>query len=92
MESTVPNSPDSFPGNTNALAMSFDLTVDEARRRAAVLQAIGAQWDPAVVLANEVAAYELLYSGLDGPTQRIYDDLVAAGVLPSRRSGSDVAD
>ena len=88
MESTVPNSPDSFPGNTNALAMSFDLTVDEARRRAAVLQAIGAQWDPAVVLANEVAAYELLYSGLDGPTQRIYDDLVAAGVLP--RGGAAV--
>jgi hypothetical protein len=92
MESTIPNTPDSFAGNTNALAMSFDLTVDEARRRAAVLQAIGADWDPAVVLANELAAYELLYSGLDGPTQRIYDDLVEAGVLPSRRSGSDVAD
>ena len=67
MESTVPNSPDSFADKTNELAMSFDLTVDEARRRAAVLQAIGAQWDPAVVLANELAAYELLYSGLDGP-------------------------
>ena len=72
--------------------MSFDLTVDEARRRAAVLQAIGAHWDPAVVLANELAAYELLYSGLDGPTQRIYDDLVVAGVLPRRPSGDHVAD
>ena len=92
MESMVPNSAESFADNTNELAMSFDLTVDEARRRAVVLQAIGAQWDPAVVLANELAAYELLYSGLDGPTQRIYDDLVEAGVLPRRRSGSDVAD
>ena len=92
MESTVPVSPDSFAGNTNALAMSFDLTVDEARRRAAVLQAIGAHWDPAVVLANELAAYELLYSGLDGPTQQIYDDLVDAGVLPRRQGGDQSAD
>ena len=92
MESTVPNSPDSFADKANELVMSFDLTVDEARRRAAVLQAIGAQWDPAVGLANELAAYGLFYSGLDGPHQRIYDDLVAAGVLPRRRSGNDVAD
>jgi hypothetical protein len=92
MESTVPNSPDSFADKANELVMSFDLTVDEARRRAAALQAIGAQWDPAVTLANKLAAYELLYSGLDGPHQRIYDDLVAAGVLPRRRSGNDVAD
>jgi hypothetical protein len=93
MESTVPNSPDSFADKANELVMSFDLTVDEARRRAAVLQAIGAQWDPAVGLANELAAYGLFYWGLDdGPHQRIYDDLVAAGVLPRRRSGNDVAD
>ena len=80
MESTVPNSPDSFADKANELVMSFDLTVDEARRRAAVLQALGAQWDPAVGLANELAAYGLLCSGLDGPHQRIYDDLGAAGV------------
>ena len=92
MEPTVPNSPNSFADSANELVMSFDLTMDEARRRAAVLQAIGAHWDPAVALANELAAYELLYSGLDGPNQRIYDDLVAAGVLPRRRSGDDVAD
>ena len=55
MESTVPNSPDSFADKANELVMSFDLTVDEARRRAAVLQAIGAHWDPAVALANEHA-------------------------------------
>jgi hypothetical protein len=92
MKMTAPHRPDSFGDSTNALAMSFDLTIDEARRRAAVLQAIGAHWDPAVVLANELSAYELLYSGLDDANQRIYDDLVEAGVLPGRRSGSDVAD
>jgi hypothetical protein len=44
------------------------------------------------VLANEQAACEMLYSGLDGPTQRIYDYLVAARVIPRRQSGNDVAD
>ena len=83
MESTVPSTPDSFAAKANELAMSFDLTVDEAHRHAAVLQAIGAQWDPAVVLANEQAANELLYSGLDGQTQRIYDDLVAGVSSPA---------
>ena len=92
MESTVPNSPESFGDNTNALVMAFDLAVDAARRRAAVLHAIGAHWDPAVVLANEQAAYEMLYSGLDGPTQPIYDYPVAARVIPRRQSGNDVAD
>jgi hypothetical protein len=77
MESTVPDTPDTFADRANELVMSFDLTVDEARRRAAVLQAIGVHWDPAVALANELAAYEMLYSGLDGPTQRIYDDWTA---------------
>ena len=94
MESTVPNSPESFGDKTNELVMAFDLAVDEARRRAAVLQlhAIGAHWDPAVVLANEQAACEMLYSGLDGPTQQIYDYLVAARVIPRRQSSNDVAD
>jgi hypothetical protein len=91
MESTAPNTSDTFADRADELVMSFDLTVDEARRRAAVLHAIGSQWDPAAMLANETAAYELLYSGLDGPTQRIYDDLVVAGVLPRQRSGDDVA-
>ena len=56
MESTVPNSPESFGDKTNELVMAFDLAVDESRRRAAVLHAIGAHWDPAVVLANEQAS------------------------------------
>ena len=86
MESTVPNSPESFGDKTNELVMAFDLAVDESRRRAAVLHAIGAHWDPAVVLANEQAACEMLSSGLDGPTQQIYDYLVAARVIPAGRA------
>jgi uncharacterized protein YciU (UPF0263 family) len=69
------------------LAFAYDLTLDEARRRAAVLEAIGEDWDPVAVLAEEDRAYAMLYSGLDDEQQRIYDDLVAAGVLPGREAG-----
>ncbi|MGA8332728.1 MAG: DUF6400 family protein [Mycobacterium sp.] len=69
------------------LAFAYDLTLDEARRRAAVLEAIGEDWDPVEVLAEEDRAYAMLYSGLDDEQQRIYDDLVAAGVLPDRVAG-----
>ena len=66
---------------------AYDLTLDEARRRAAVLEAIGEDWYPLAVLAAEDRAYAMLYSGLDDEQQRIYDDLVAAGVLPDRVAG-----
>lgn len=66
---------------------AYDLTLDEARRRAAVLEAIGEDWDPLAVLAEEDRAYAMLYSGLDDEQQRMYDDLVAAGVLPDRVAG-----
>lgn len=69
------------------MAFAYDLTLDEARRRAAVLEAIGDDWDPLAVLAEEERAYEMLYSGLDDEQQRIYDELVAAGVLPDRTVG-----
>jgi Family of unknown function (DUF6400) len=69
------------------LAFAYDLTLDEARRRAAVLEAIGEDWDPVEVLAQEDRAYAMLYSNLDDDQQRIYDDLVAAGVLPDRVAG-----
>ncbi|HEY1838988.1 MAG TPA: DUF6400 family protein [Mycobacterium sp.] len=69
------------------LPFAYDLTLDEARRRAAVLEAIGDDWDPVEVLAQEDRAYTMLYSGLDADQQRIYDDLVAAGVLPDRVAG-----
>ena len=66
------------------LEFAYDLTLDEARRRSAVLQAIGDDWDPVAVLAEEQRAYDMLYSDLDDRQQRIYDDLVRAGVLPDR--------
>jgi Family of unknown function (DUF6400) len=69
------------------LAFAYDLTLDEARRRAAVLEAIGDDWDPVEVLAQEDRAYAMLYSNLDDEQQRIYDDLVAAGVLADRVAG-----
>ena len=61
---------------------AYDLTLDEVRRRQAVLAAIGEDWDPVAVLAQEDEAYAMLYSGLDAEQQRIYNDLVTAGVLP----------
>ena len=71
----------------NHLAFTYDLTLDEARRRAAVVEAIGDDWDPVEVLAQEDRAWAMLYSDLDDDQQRIYDDLVAAGVLPDRVAG-----
>ena len=68
------------------LDFTLDLTLDEARRRTAVLEAIGDDWDPVAVLAEEDKAYEMLYSDLDDEQQRIYDELVGAGVLPERES------
>ena len=73
------------------LDFSYDLTLDEARRRAAVLEAIGEDWDPIAVLAEEEKAYDMLYSDLDEDQQRIYDELVTAGVLPDR-TANRVAD
>jgi hypothetical protein len=68
------------------LACACDLSLDEARRRSAILDAIGDDWDPIRALADEDRAYRMLYSGLDDEQQRAYDDLVAAGVLPDRRN------
>ncbi len=66
------------------LDFAYDLTLDEARRRSAVLEAIGDDWDPLAVLAEEEKAYDILYADLDEDQQRIYDELVTAGVLPDR--------
>ena len=66
------------------LDFACDLTLDEARRRSAVLEAIGDEWDPIAVLAEEQKAYDMLYSDLDEEQQRVYDELVRAGVLPER--------
>ena len=66
------------------LDFAYDLTLDEARRRSAVFEAIGDNWDPIAVLAEEQKAYDMLYSDLDEEQQRVYDELVRAGVLPER--------
>ncbi|MFF7442877.1 DUF6400 family protein [Streptomyces sp. NPDC008122] len=65
----------------------IDLTVEEARRRAEVVAALGPDWDPVAVLREEEAAHALLYSGLDEEQQRIHAMLVAAGVLPGEVPG-----
>ncbi len=75
----------------NELAFAYDLTLDEARRRTAVLEAIGDDWDPIQALTEEELAWDMLYSGLDDEQQRMYDELVSAGVLPDRAANS-VAD
>ncbi|MFD9721241.1 DUF6400 family protein [Streptomyces sp. NPDC059076] len=73
--------------NNEIIPFTLDLSVDESRRRAEVIAALGADWDPLAVLQGEDEAYALLYSGLDGEQQRTYDLLVAAGVLPGDGSG-----
>ncbi|KUI42893.1 MULTISPECIES: DUF6400 family protein [unclassified Mycobacterium] len=70
--------------DTSDFDFAYDLTLDEGRRRAAVLEAIGDDWDPIAVLQQERLAYDMLYSDLDDEQQRIYDELVRAGVLPDR--------
>jgi hypothetical protein len=70
--------------NSTGLEFAYDLTLDEVRRRTAVLEAIGADWDPIQALAEEEKAYAMLYSNLDAEQQRHYDNLVSAGVLPDR--------
>ncbi|MFJ4963867.1 hypothetical protein EES43_28470 [Streptomyces sp. ADI96-02] len=71
-------------GPAGLVPFALDLTADEVRRRAAVLAALGPDWDPVAVLRGEDAAYALLYSDLDEEQTRTYDMLVAAGVLPGR--------
>ncbi|MCX5425837.1 DUF6400 family protein [Streptomyces sp. NBC_00078] len=78
------------PGALPLVGLDVDLSTHELLRRAHVLDALGSDWDPVAALRGEEAAYELLYSGLDAEQQRVYDELVAAGVLP-RRGGGDAA-
>ena len=73
------------------LDFAYDLTLDEARRRTAMLEALGDDWDPIAVLAEENEAYDLLYSDLDEEQLRIYNELVSARVLPER-AGDRVTD
>ncbi|MGI5141727.1 MULTISPECIES: DUF6400 family protein [unclassified Streptomyces] len=70
----------------------MDLTADEARRRAEFYTAMGPHWDPITAMADEDAAYRMLYSGLDEHQRQIYDRLVAAGVLPAGLGDARAAD
>ncbi|MGW6784183.1 DUF6400 family protein [Streptomyces sp. NPDC054987] len=87
-----PASDDPARGADGSALVDFavDLTSQEVLRRAQVMEALGSGWDPVEVLLGEEAAYDLLYSGLDAEQQRLYDDLVTAGVLPAR-GGRDAA-
>ncbi|MFF8264628.1 DUF6400 family protein [Streptomyces virginiae] len=78
-------------GGSGLVDFAVDLTSQEVLRRAQVMEALGPEWDPVEVLLGEEAAYDLLYSGLDAQQQRLYDDLVAAGVLPDRGHGRAAA-
>ncbi|MEE1760908.1 DUF6400 family protein [Streptomyces sp. SP18BB07] len=71
--------------------LDIDLTSHEMLRRAHVLDALGDDWDPVAALRDEETAYRLLYSGLDAEQRRVYDELVAAGVLPREGGGHAAA-
>ncbi|MGW1725802.1 DUF6400 family protein [Streptomyces sp. NPDC002306] len=73
--------------DTSLVDFSVDLTSHEMLRRAHVLDTLGPEWDPVAALRGEDAAHDLLFSGLSEEQQKIYDDLVAAGVLPRRGDG-----
>ena len=79
------------PGTSALVDFAVDLSSQEVLRQAQVLTALGPDWDPMEALSGEEAAYDLLYSGLDEEQQRLYDGLVAAGVLPPRGDGRAAA-
>ncbi|MCX5167201.1 DUF6400 family protein [Streptomyces antibioticus] len=78
-----------FP--TEPVGFDVDLSAHELLRRAHVLDALGPDWDPGEALRGEQQAYALLYSGLDADQQRLYDELVGAGVLPPRADDGHAA-
>ncbi|MFD3330289.1 DUF6400 family protein [Streptomyces sp. NPDC058701] len=88
---TPPADPSSGAATPGTVGFTVDLASQEVLRRAHVMAALGPDWDPIEVLRGEEAAYDLLYSGLDAEQQRLYDDLVAAGVLPRRGGGHAAA-
>ncbi|CAL9340412.1 DUF6400 family protein [Streptomyces sp. Tu 3180] len=75
------------PRDPSPTVFSVDLSAHEMLRRTHVLAALGPDWDPVAALRGEEEAHRLLYSGLDAEQQRIYDELVSAGVLPGDGDG-----
>ena len=88
----MPNSSKSFAASANELVMSFELTMDEARRRSAVLKAIDAHWDPAVAWRTNLPHMNCCSpdstAQISGSTTT-WSPQVSS---PYRRSGDDVAD
>ncbi|WP_326573316.1 DUF6400 family protein [Streptomyces sp. NBC_00481] len=78
-------------GASPTVDLVVDLSSHEMLRRAHVLDALGSDWDPVEALRGEEVAYELLYSGLSAEQQRVYDELVSAGVLPRGGGGHAAA-
>lgn len=73
------------PGDViDLMPFAFDLTAHEIRRLTSVLNAMP-DWDPVAVLAAEVEAHALLYSGLNAEQRSVYDLLYEEGVLDARR-------
>ncbi|MGH3695509.1 MAG: DUF6400 family protein [Pseudonocardiaceae bacterium] len=64
------------------IPFTIDLTAHEGVRLAAVLDALGPDWEPAAIYAGEAEAHRLLYADLDPNQQATYDGLIAAGALP----------
>jgi hypothetical protein len=64
---------------------TVDLTAHEGARLAAVLDALGPQWNPLDVYTGEIQAQQRLYADLDADQQAIYEVLLAAGALPDPR-------
>ncbi|MBJ6641630.1 hypothetical protein H4K36_34400 [Streptomyces sp. DHE7-1] len=87
---TAGASPAGRPGAAEPVEFTVDLSSHEMLRRTHTVAALGAGWDPVAALHGEQAAYDLLYSGLDDEQRRLYEELIAAGVLP-RRGGGDAA-
>lgn len=62
---------------------NIDLTLDEIKRRAHVMEA-AVDFDPIQTYADEAEAYRMLYSGLDERQTEIYQMLVQKGILPAQ--------
>jgi Family of unknown function (DUF6400) len=66
----------------NLASFNIDFTAHEGTRLAAVLAAMGTNWDPNQIYTDETEAQRMLYAHLDPDQQATFDVLVAKGVLP----------
>lgn len=66
----------------NLVSFNLDFTAHEGARLAAVLDAMGTNWDPNQIYTDETEAQRMLYAHLDPDQQATFDLLVEKGVLP----------